>query len=111
MARKPPSRKAVARKPGLRKTTVRLDSTAEAGDFGLSVIAWQRRDGRHHLPWQNVGDPYRIWLSEIMLQQTQVSAVVPYFQRFVARFPTVRDLANAARPQPAPCRPAYRADA
>ncbi len=71
-------------------------STAEAADFGRSVIAWQLRDGRHHLPWQNVDDPYRIWLSEIMLQQTQVSAVVPYFERFTARFPTVRDLARAA---------------
>ncbi len=68
----------------------------DAGGFGHSVIDWQGREGRHHLPWQNVDDPYRIWLSEIMLQQTQVSAVIPYFQRFVERFPTVRDLANAA---------------
>ena len=65
-------------------------------DFAGSVIAWQQRHGRHHLPWQDPIDPYRVWLSEIMLQQTQVGAVVPYFQRFVARFPTVRDLASAA---------------
>lgn len=95
MEQKPSSRKAVARKPML-GAAARSDSTPEAVDFGGSVIAWQHRDGRHHLPWQNVDDPYRIWLSEIMLQQTQVGAVVPYFQRFVSRFPTVRDLARAS---------------
>jgi A/G-specific adenine glycosylase len=63
--------------------------------FAVTVVDWQRRFGRHHLPWQNIEDPYRIWLSEIMLQQTQVSAVVPYFERFVARFPTLEDLASA----------------
>ena len=72
-----------------------LDTGPAIRDFGSSVIAWHRRDGRHHLPWQKVDDPYRIWLSEIMLQQTQVGAVVPYFERFVARFPTLRDLARA----------------
>jgi A/G-specific adenine glycosylase len=65
-------------------------------DFAASVIAWQRVFGRHDLPWQNLDDPYRIWLSEIMLQQTQVGAVVPYFQRFTRRFPTLKDLADAA---------------
>lgn len=65
-------------------------------DFARKVIAWQRRDGRHDLPWQNVDDPYRVWLSEIMLQQTQVSAVIPYFQRFIERFPTLQHLADAA---------------
>lgn len=64
-------------------------------DFASSVIGWQRRSGRHHLPWQNTTDPYRIWLSEIMLQQTQVAAVIPYFLRFVERFPTVQSLACA----------------
>ncbi len=59
------------------------------------VIAWQRRDGRNDLPWQNTRDPYRIWLSEIMLQQTQVSAVIPYYERFLARFPDVAALAVA----------------
>ncbi|MGD2138819.1 MAG: A/G-specific adenine glycosylase [Burkholderiales bacterium] len=64
-------------------------------DFAASVVAWQRDFGRHDLPWQNTGDPYRIWLSEIMLQQTQVSAVAPYFWRFLERFPTLQDLAEA----------------
>ena len=59
------------------------------------MIAWQKRHGRHDLPWQRASDPYTIWLSEIMLQQTQVSAVIPYYQRFVARFPTVQTLAAA----------------
>ncbi|HEU5282851.1 MAG TPA: A/G-specific adenine glycosylase [Burkholderiales bacterium] len=63
--------------------------------FAARVIAWQKAHGRHDLPWQNTRDPYRIWLSEIMLQQTQVSAVVPYFERFLARFPDLAALAAA----------------
>ena len=63
--------------------------------FARKVIAWQRRAGRHALPWQADRDPYRIWLSEIMLQQTQVSTVIPYFERFIQRFPDVRTLAAA----------------
>jgi A/G-specific adenine glycosylase len=59
------------------------------------VIAWQKVSGRHGLPWQNTTDAYRIWLSEIMLQQTQVAAVVPYYQKFLASFPTILDLAQA----------------
>ena len=53
--------------------------------------------GRHDLPWQNTRDPYRIWLSEIMLQQTQVATVIPYYERFLARFPDVAALAAAAQ--------------
>ncbi len=64
--------------------------------FATRVIAWQRANGRNNLPWQNTRDPYLIWLSEIMLQQTQVSAVVPYFTRFLARFPTLETLARAS---------------
>jgi A/G-specific adenine glycosylase len=67
-------------------------------EFAEQVIAWQRRHGRHDLPWQGTRDPYRIWLSEIMLQQTQVSAVIPYFQRFLERFPDVSTLAAAPLP-------------
>ncbi|MDA8127500.1 MAG: A/G-specific adenine glycosylase [Betaproteobacteria bacterium] len=63
--------------------------------FASRIIDWQRRHGRHTLPWQATRDPYRVWLSEIMLQQTQVSTVVPYFERFVARFPDLRALAAA----------------
>ena len=61
------------------------------------IIAWQRRHGRHALPWQQTRDPYRVWLSEIMLQQTQVATVLGYYERFLARFPDV--LALAAAPE------------
>nr|WKF58206.1 Adenine DNA glycosylase [Paraburkholderia busanensis] len=64
-------------------------------DFSTRLITWQRRHGRHDLPWQNTRDPYRIWLSEIMLQQTQVSTVIPYYAKFLARFPDVAALAAA----------------
>jgi A/G-specific adenine glycosylase len=72
---------------------------AESGpacDFAVRVVAWQREHGRHDLPWQNTRDAYAIWVSEIMLQQTQVATVVPYYQRFMASFPTVRALADAS---------------
>ncbi|MCK6404573.1 MAG: A/G-specific adenine glycosylase [Rhodocyclaceae bacterium] len=65
-------------------------------EFSLRLLAWHRRHGRHDLPWQNTRDPYRIWLSEIMLQQTQVSTVIPYYARFLARFPDIATLAAAA---------------
>lgn len=64
-------------------------------EFAPRLVAWQRREGRHDLPWQNTRDPYRIWLSEIMLQQTQVSTVIPYYARFLEAFPTLADLAAA----------------
>ena len=63
--------------------------------FALRLIAWQKDHGRHDLPWQKTRDPYRIWLSEIMLQQTQVSTVIPYYRRFLQRFPDLRSLAAA----------------
>ena len=63
--------------------------------FATSLLAWFDRHGRHDLPWQHPRDAYRVWLSEIMLQQTQVATVIPYFQRFVTRLPTLRDLAAA----------------
>ncbi|MEF9995208.1 MAG: A/G-specific adenine glycosylase [Burkholderiaceae bacterium] len=63
--------------------------------FAARVIAWQKTHGRHDLPWQGTRDAYRIWLSEVMLQQTQVATVIPYYQRFVDRFPTVQALATA----------------
>ena len=61
--------------------------------FAERIVGWQRTHGRSELPWQNTHDPYRVWLSEVMLQQTQVSTVLGYFARFLARFPTVADLA------------------
>jgi A/G-specific adenine glycosylase len=67
----------------------------EQSSFSTRLIAWQKRAGRHGLPWQNTRDPYRVWLSEIMLQQTQVSTVIPYYLRFLGRFPDLATLAAA----------------
>ena len=61
------------------------------------LLQWHSKHGRHDLPWQNTQDAYGIWVSEIMLQQTQVATVIPYYQRFLKRFPTVAKLANAKR--------------
>lgn len=66
------------------------------GAFPARIVAWQRREGRHSLPWQGTRDPYRVWLSEIMLQQTQVATVIPYYARFLARFPDIAALAGAS---------------
>lgn len=63
--------------------------------FATRLLAWFDVSGRHDLPWQHPRSPYRVWLSEIMLQQTQVRVVVPYFERFVAALPEVRALAAA----------------
>jgi A/G-specific adenine glycosylase len=67
--------------------------------FARKLVLWQHRHGRHDLPWQGTRDPYRIWLSEIMLQQTQVAAVIPYYERFLARFPDIGALAAASEDQ------------
>jgi A/G-specific adenine glycosylase len=64
--------------------------------FSADVIRWQAEHGRHDLPWQRDRDPYRVWLSEIMLQQTQVSTVLAYFDRFLLRFPNVLVLAASS---------------
>jgi A/G-specific adenine glycosylase len=64
--------------------------------FSARLINWQRKHGRHDLPWQKKRGAYRIWLSEIMLQQTQVSTAIPYYARFLERYPSIEDLAQAA---------------
>jgi len=66
-------------------------------DFARKLLAWFDTSGRHDLPWQHPRTPYRVWLSEIMLQQTQVQVVAPYFQRFVAALPDIPTLAAAPR--------------
>ncbi len=77
--------------------TTAADATEPAlpGDLFGRVVAWQRRCGRHDLPWQRTRDPYRVWLSEIMLQQTQVRTVLGYYERFLQRFADVQALAAA----------------
>jgi A/G-specific adenine glycosylase len=74
------------------KTTI---SAKSATLFSNQVLSWFDLQGRKHLPWQQDKTPYRVWISEIMLQQTQVATVIPYYHRFMASFPTVIDLANA----------------
>jgi A/G-specific adenine glycosylase len=66
-----------------------------APSFASRIIRWQAKHGRHDLPWQATRDAYRIWISEVMLQQTQVATVIPYYERFLARFPDVAALAAA----------------
>jgi len=67
----------------------------QMSSFAAKLVVWQQRHGRRHLPWQNTRDPYAIWVSEIMLQQTRVSTVIPYYQRFMLKFPTIDALAAA----------------
>ncbi len=64
-------------------------------DFTRRLLEWFDVHGRHHLPWQRDINPYRVWVSEVMLQQTQVATVIPYYERFIARFPDVEALAQA----------------
>ena len=67
----------------------------DANTFASRLLAWFDVSGRHDLPWQHPRTPYRVWLSEVMLQQTQVRVVIPYFERFVSALPSVRALAGA----------------
>ncbi|MCC6208502.1 MAG: A/G-specific adenine glycosylase [Gammaproteobacteria bacterium] len=67
----------------------------DADDFGAALLAWFDAHGRKNLPWQQGATPYRVWVSEIMLQQTQVATVIPYYERFMQRFADVRALAAA----------------
>src|SRR5918999_635363 len=65
-------------------------------DFSGRVLAWYDRHGRQDLPWQQPATPYRVWISEIILQQTQVNTVLPYYRRFIERFPDLSTLARAS---------------
>lgn len=69
----------------------------DLSEFSSAIVRWQKTYGRNALPWQNTRDPYRVWLSEIMLQQTQVTTVLDYYARFLQRFPAVGDLAAAGQ--------------
>lgn len=63
--------------------------------FQTQLLRWYREHGRHDLPWQQAVTPYKVWISEIMLQQTQVKTVIPYYQRFIRHFPNIEKLAKA----------------
>ena len=67
----------------------------DRGAIAPALLAWHAAHGRHDLPWQHNPTPYRVWVSEIMLQQTQVATVIGYFDRFMERFPDLRSLAKA----------------
>lgn len=72
-------------------------SSAKSEKFPCGeLISWQKTEGRNSLPWQTTHDPYPRWLAEIMLQQTQVTAVIPYFLKFLEKFPTIEALASAS---------------
>jgi len=73
-----------------------MSKSLPPGALAAKVVAWQELHGRNSLPWQNTRDPYRVWLSEIMLQQTQVATVLGYFDRFLKAMPTVQHLAAAS---------------
>ena len=81
--------------PECRVNTENFLLMMQAPQFAQQVLDWYQRFGRKTLPWQLEKTPYKVWLSEVMLQQTQVATVIPYFERFMARFPTVTDLAAA----------------
>ena len=70
-------------------------SASRPGEISTPLLAWFDRFGRKNLPWQQDRSAYRVWISEIMLQQTQVATVIPYYQRFMERFPSVTALAAA----------------
>ncbi len=65
-------------------------------DYQSRLLSWFDKSGRHDLPWQGEFNPYHVWLSEVMLQQTQVKTVIPYFNAFINRFPTIQSLADAS---------------
>ncbi|MDX1795481.1 MAG: A/G-specific adenine glycosylase [Hydrogenovibrio sp.] len=71
--------------------------TSPISFFSDALLAWFDLHGRHDLPWQSNKTPYRVWVSEIMLQQTQVQTVIPYFQKFMTRFPDIQTLAEASQ--------------
>ena len=71
--------------------------TMNPSNFSQQLLSWYQQHGRHDLPWQQDRNLYRVWVSEIMLQQTQVATVIPYFERFMARFPTIAALATASQ--------------
>ncbi|HEU0229832.1 MAG TPA: A/G-specific adenine glycosylase [Burkholderiaceae bacterium] len=79
-----------------------LNPVPDTANLASRIVRWQRQSGRHDLPWQGTRDPYRIWLSEIMLQQTQVTTVIGYYQRFLRRFPDVATLAASTEDEVMP---------
>jgi len=84
---------------GVKKIELEKVGDPPLPDFAARLLAWDRRHGRHDLPWQRPRTPYRVWVAEVMLQQTQVTTVIPYFERFMAAFPHVEALAGVEQTQ------------
>ena len=82
-----PKRRSRVKRAEVRLPLTKTAIAPDAPTFAASVVAWYRQHGRRDLPWQHSDDPYRRWVSEIMLQQTQVATVIPYYCRFIERFP------------------------
>lgn len=82
--------------PKPKRAPIPTAEPAPLPDFAARLLDWYRIHGRHALPWQRPRSPYRVWLSEIMLQQTQVATVIPYFERFIAELPDLPSLAGAS---------------
>ena len=70
-------------------------SNYQIRNFSTNLISWHKNHGRHNLPWQNNINPYKVWISEVMLQQTQVKTVLPYYEKFIKKYPTIKDLSNS----------------
>ena len=71
------------------------DQNKEYRNFSKNLILWQKDFGRHNLPWQKQTNPYRVWISEIMLQQTQVKTVLPFFEKFMKKYPDIKALSKS----------------
>lgn len=95
-ALKPPDTSAERSRVNKKQSGLSL-SAKDTKAFAKAVLHWFDRHGRKTLPWQQDATPYRVWISEIMLQQTQVTTVIPYYQRFMQSFPTVEALASASQ--------------
>lgn len=90
---------ATSRKTNSGDSVIAVPADKECRKFSSAVLKWFEQHGRKHLPWQQDVNPYRVWVSEIMLQQTQVTTVIPYFDKFMQRFPDVEALAQATQDQ------------
>src|SRR6266542_1216815 len=96
--RRPPSGPRLAWRPADRTTRRAVRGGPDSAGWRGRLLAWYRRH-RRPMPWRRTHDPYRIWVAEVMLQQTQVATVRPFYQRFLARFPDLAALSRAREPQ------------
>ncbi len=72
-----------------------MNGKDQKNNFSYNLISWHKNNGRHNLPWQLKINPYKVWVSEIMLQQTQVKIVLPYYEKFIKKYPSIKELSNS----------------